>query len=375
MQDPGPPDIMEKGGTAQRENNRMSKRILKISILGACMAVSAARAELKSVLVYTKTVGFRHDKGILDGNFLIDSLGKAHGFTVIHTENPDTMKYAILKKFDVVVFNNTTRDVLPLATQQTDFIKYLNEGGGWVGFHGAMDHGGYWQWYADQGANFIGEQFDNANINVDTGAGAKKPEYAAIMATVPKTTFQWRDGWYFFSNSARHNSDVLLTLDENTPGATFVNKMGDHPIAWAKSFPKLDGFAQSGRYLYVAIGHGNSGINGTHCFKNEPFVNEFVYQSLRFTGHSDTPTGTNRSRILPTIRTGAVSASASQIDVAVGEDGPHSVQLLDMRGRKVDGSRGNGPSSYVFSGLNRQSIYVVKVSAAGHEVCKRVFVQ
>ncbi len=349
--------------------------LFRAAIITVCVAIGAARADLKTVLIYSMTAGFRHTQGIPDGNHLIDSLGKAHGFTVTVTENPDSMKYDIMKKFNVVVFNNTTGAVLPLATQQNDFIKYLTEGGGWVGFHGAMDHKGYWPWYTDLGVDFNGHTPGIADINIDTGAGAKKPEYAELLATIPKVTFQWREEWYTFKENPRRNSDILVTADEKTPGWNPSNPMGDHAVAWAKTLPKLPGFARGGRYFYTSLGHGGYGLNGTHCFKNEQYVNEFVYQALRFAAYPAGPVSVKASKVLPTFRTDAVSQSASQVDVAVGEDGPHAVQILDMRGRKVDGANGNGPSSYVFSRLNRQSIYVVKISAAGHDVSRRVFVQ
>src|SRR4051812_24807145 len=109
-------------------------------IFMASLGLHPTQAALKNVLIYSMTAGYRHDTGIPDGNALIDSLGKTKGFTVVKTEDPTQMTYTNMKKYDVIVFNNTTGPVLPSATEQNDFIKYLNEGGGWVGLHGAMDH-------------------------------------------------------------------------------------------------------------------------------------------------------------------------------------------------------------------------------------------
>src|SRR4051812_26758266 len=102
------------------------------AIFVAALGLHSADAALKNVLIYSMTAGYRHDAGIPDGNALIDSLGKVKGFTVVKTEDTALMTYANMKKYDLLVFNNTTGPVLPTLTQQSDFIKYLTEGGGWL---------------------------------------------------------------------------------------------------------------------------------------------------------------------------------------------------------------------------------------------------
>ena len=60
-----------------------------------------------------------------------------------------------LAKFDVVIWNNSTGRVLT-DEQRAAFKAYIENGGGYVGIHGAGDHSHHWDWYEDElvGARF-----------------------------------------------------------------------------------------------------------------------------------------------------------------------------------------------------------------------------
>lgn len=342
------------------------------------LTVSAAQAALKNVMMFfgTGAGAYQHTSGFTDGGLLLDTLGKAHGFTVFKTDKVADMTYENMKKYDVIVWNNNVGPALTDPVKQDAFIRYMNEGGGYVGIHGAMDHHQYWPWYTTMGVDFNGHMPGSAFVNVDTMA-TKKPEYADIVNIFPKTPFKWDEEWYSFKTNPRvSGADILLTVDESTAGWNIpaTQKMGDHAVAWTKRLPPLAGSTKQGHYFYMSIGHGGIGS----VFKKELYVNEFVYQSLRWAaGEKDNPgvTGLNQSRILGTGKTDAISSSASQLDIAVGEVGAHHVEVLDMQGRLQQSVRGNGPRSYVFANLHRQSIYLVKITAANRVVTKRVFVQ
>lgn len=106
--------------------------------------VSCSKRE-KSVLVYTKTLGFRH--GVIEaGTAAIEKLGKENGFTVTATENPRYFVEDSLQQYASVVFLNTTQDVLN-DVQQVDFERYIQAGGGFVGIHAATYTEYDWPWY------------------------------------------------------------------------------------------------------------------------------------------------------------------------------------------------------------------------------------
>ena len=78
-----------------------------IIILATFFIVSCNSRE-KSVLVYSKTLGFRH--GVIESaTTAIEKLGKENGFTVTATEDPRYFVEDSLQNYATVIFLNTTR--------------------------------------------------------------------------------------------------------------------------------------------------------------------------------------------------------------------------------------------------------------------------
>lgn len=94
---------------------------------------------------FSKTTGFRHSS-IEDGAAAIMKLGAENGFKVDTTENAEKFTENNLKQYSAVVFLNTTQDVLNYA-QQSDFERYIQAGGGFIGIHAAADTEYNWPWY------------------------------------------------------------------------------------------------------------------------------------------------------------------------------------------------------------------------------------
>ena len=76
------------------------KIFLCLSVLLLCNAFLWAQ---KTVLVYSKTTGFRHES-ILEGIACIQELGKEHHFKVITTENTADFNNDLLKEINLVLF-------------------------------------------------------------------------------------------------------------------------------------------------------------------------------------------------------------------------------------------------------------------------------
>lgn len=89
-------------------------------------------------------------------------------FETTITNNPDTLRYTTLKKFDLVVSNANTwpdNDTRLKQEREVDFEKYIHEGGGALFFHaGASSYYG-WEAYKKIGIGRWGTQtFHNAPI-------------------------------------------------------------------------------------------------------------------------------------------------------------------------------------------------------------------
>jgi cytochrome c len=200
-----------------------------------------ARSADFRVLVFTKTSGFRHDS-IPKGVALIRSLGTSHGFDVDSTGDASRFTRKTLAGYRVVVFLNTTGDVLN-RRQQAALEGYVRNGGGWVGVHSAADTEYGWPFYGTLlggGAWFVSHpEIQAATIDVER---ATHPSTSHLPAT-----FSFTDEWYNFRRSPRGSVRVLLSIDETSyePGS---GAMGDHPIAWFHLVNK-------GRGWYTNLGH------------------------------------------------------------------------------------------------------------------------
>lgn len=210
-----------------------------------------AQLRAPAILVFSKTNGFRHDEAIPASNAAFNAIADAHGWGAFFTENGAVFNRDDLRRFAATVWNNTSGDVLT-AEQKDAFRSYIENGGGFVGIHGAGGDPRYeWRWYVDTllGTQFkahpLAPQFQSATIRVEA-AGDPATQHLPM---------EWTriDEWYSFKKSPRTDgARVLATLDESTyrPRLFWIDiSMGaDHPIVWKRCVGK-------GRVFYSALGH------------------------------------------------------------------------------------------------------------------------
>ncbi len=115
------------------------------SIVFAALFCFSLNAQSNKVLVFHKTEGFYH-KSIPTGFQTIEKLGKSNGFQVRETNNSNVFYEPDLKDFELIIFLNTTGDVLN-EIQQGNFEDYINSGGSFFGIHSAADTEHDWNWY------------------------------------------------------------------------------------------------------------------------------------------------------------------------------------------------------------------------------------
>ncbi len=211
---------------------------LYAALLCVLVVMGCDGGEDRRVLVFSRTLGFRHDS-ISPGVTALMKLGQDNGFQVEATEDPTRFSESSLQGVDAVVFLNTTGDVLD-DTQQAAFERYVRAGGGFVGIHSAADTEYGWPWYARLvGAQFISHpQIQRATIAVTDRGHASTSHLPERWESV--------DEWYDFRANPRGRVHVLASLDESTYGGGFMG--ADHPISWFQAF-------EGGRSWYTAKGH------------------------------------------------------------------------------------------------------------------------
>lgn len=189
------------------------------------------------VLVFHKTEGFRHDS-IEAGIEALEEISDSAGYDVTITEDASVLTSTDLEVFDVIVFLNTTGDVLDDQQQQA-MEEFIQSGRGFVGVHSAADTEYDWEWYG----GLVGAYFDSH----------PEPQSAVVQITsahpvvgdLPDEVERF-DEWYDFRTQPGPEVTVLAFVDESTYEG---GGMGEsHPIAWAQEY---DG----GRAVYIGFGH------------------------------------------------------------------------------------------------------------------------
>ncbi|PCJ97100.1 MAG: Crp/Fnr family transcriptional regulator [Flavobacteriaceae bacterium] len=223
--------------------------IIKTSVtLGICMlfGLQAYSQQFKAFL-FTKTDGFHHES-INAGVDGIRKLADRHNFELIWNEDERRFNDKFLEDIDVVIFLNTTEDILN-DEQQAVFEKFIQSGKGFVGIHSASDTEYDWPWYNA----LVGKMFKIHPAQQTAMLDVQDYNFPGMEA-FPKR-FMWTDEWYEFKEEEyAKDLKVLLTIDETSykPYAKWGDKVGNgmgyHPIAWYHDY---DG----GRAFYTGLGH------------------------------------------------------------------------------------------------------------------------
>lgn len=217
---------------------RLSRLLLACCVGGLALGSCGGGEPPWRLLVFTKTAGFRHGS-IPAGRACVQELGQQYGFDVDLTEDAATFTDEGLAPYSVVVFLNTTGDVLG-PERQAAFERFVRGGAGFVGVHSASDTEYEWDWYG----RLVGAWFDRHPAVQKASIHVLAPEHPA-SAHLPDP---WTriDEWYDFQAAPPPTVDVLLRLDESTYEGGGMGKA--HPVAWCQEF---DG----GRSFYTALGH------------------------------------------------------------------------------------------------------------------------
>ncbi len=242
-------------------------------LLFTCLAIiltfnSCSKKQKMNVLVFSKAEGFRHES-IAAGKEALSKMSKEKDFEVTFTEDAEQFNEQELKKYNTVVFLNTTGDVLN-EVQQNTFERYIQAGGGYVGVHAATDTEYDWPWYGGlAGAYFLDHPSDPSNVQKGKFTVTQKDHWAT--KGMPDE-FEREDEFYSFKNISP-NINVVLTLDDKS----FIGGSNPdyHPMSW---YHEYDG----GRAFYTAMGHTDE----TYA---EPLFLNHLWAGIYYAMGGDTP--------------------------------------------------------------------------------------
>lgn len=208
------------------------------------------------VLIFSKTNGYRDEASMRASDAALVAIATLRGWPVFPTENGAVMSPALLSRFKLVIWNNTSGDVLS-AEQREAFKSWVERGGSYLGVHGAggdpVVSPGHtsladWKWYVDTlvGAEFV------VHSSIMPGDIHIEDPSSPITKGLPRIWHRAEE-WYAFEKSPRATPGVqiLATVDEQsyTPGRATMG--ADHPLVWRHCVGQ-------GHAVYSALGHAGS---------------------------------------------------------------------------------------------------------------------
>lgn len=224
-----------------------SRILLALCIIQVCIALPAAAQKQFKVLLFTKTNGFHHES-IHEGVDAIRALAAQHAFEVDWQEDPARFNDKYLEQFRVIIFLNTTGDILN-AEQQQAVEKFIRAGKGFVGIHSASDTEYDWEWYT----KLVGRMFVIHPVIQTAKLKIVNSNFPGLQGFTDGQL--WTDEWYEFGPEKITGLNYILSVDESSYNAKvqWGEKKGEgmgsfHPLAW---YHEYDG----GRAFYTALGH------------------------------------------------------------------------------------------------------------------------
>ena len=224
----------------------------------------AKAPRFKALIYYTQHAEEAHVQFAEQATTFFKKLNYGDGFVLDITTDFSKYPYEKLKEYNVIIMLNTSPNT---KAERDAFEQYMENGGGWVGFHAAAynDKNTHWPWFV----KFLGGGVFSCNnwppqpvlVEVDN-------EEHPVTKNLPASFVAPASEWYQWTPSPRQNKDVevLLSLSpKNYPlGIKDVVNFGDFPIVWSN---------KNYRMIYLNMGHGDEEfIDGT---QNLLLVNAF----------------------------------------------------------------------------------------------------
>ena len=208
----------------------------------------AKAPRFKALVYYSTQVEKAHVEFAEGGIEFFKKLNYGNGFILHFTTDMGEYPYEKLKEYNVVVMLNN----IPHSKEQREtFQKYMENGGGWVGFHAAAynDRNTNWPWFVDflGGGVFYCNNWPPQPVKLVADNNTH-----AVTKNLPASFIAPESEWYQWNPSPRDNKDVEVLLSispDNYPlGIKDVVSFGDFPIVWTN---------KKYRMIYLNMGHGD----------------------------------------------------------------------------------------------------------------------
>ncbi|MDB5198630.1 MAG: ThuA protein [Chitinophagaceae bacterium] len=233
--------------------------VLLLFLLCCAYKVSAQknRHNFNVIAFYTAKQDAAHISFVHEANKWFYTMAATHHFTYDSTNNWDNLNANFLSHYQVVIFLDTRPDV---AEQREAFKQYMENGGGWLGFHFAAfaltpsTYPQNWDWYHNQ---FVASGEYKGNTWRPTSAILRIENHKhPATKHLPATFSSAPNEWYSWKNDLRLNSNIkiLASIDSSSfplgtgPKLHEIWHSGYYPVVWTNTKYKM---------VYVNMGHND----------------------------------------------------------------------------------------------------------------------
>ena len=238
-------------------------------IFVCCCALGFARnptPEFNVIAFYTARNDQGHISFVHEANNWFPKMALKYNFEYDSTNNWNNLNSEFLSHYQVVIFLDTRPDSL---SQRLAFEKYMENGGGWMGFHFAAfaltpsDYPQNWDWYHNQ---FLGSGQYVSNTWRPVSAILKVEDRShPATRNLPETFKSSPNEWYRWQYDLRKNPSIkiLLSIDSSSyplgtgPKPFEIWHSGYYPVVWTNKNYKM---------IYFNMGHND--IDYEHKYDN-----------------------------------------------------------------------------------------------------------
>lgn len=249
-------------------------------------------ASFNVIAFYTGKNDPAHVSYVHEANRFFAEIAAQNNFHYDSTNDWSKLNPAFLAKYQVVLFLDTRPEK---PEQREAFRQYMENGGGWIGFHFAafaLTPSMYpqnWNWYHNE---FLGSGEYGSNTWKPTGAVLRvlDKHKHALTQHLPDTFRTAPNEWYRWQNDLRKNPDIdiLLAVDSTSfplgtgPKQHEIWRGGFYPVVWTNKKYKM---------VYVNMGHNDMDYEGktnatlSYTFAN-PMQRKMITDALLWMGRT-----------------------------------------------------------------------------------------
>lgn len=240
----------------------MKRFILYILLAIICFSIpntyaQSRQAKFKVIAFFTGKDDPAHISFVHEANKWFPKVAAQYHFTYDSTQNWNNLNPEFLAKYQVILFLDTRPED---PAQRKAFQTYMENGGGWMGFHFAAFAlspsavPANWDWYHNV---FLGSGQYGSNTWRPTSAVLRVEDTKhPVTKGLPQTFKASPNEWYRWENDLRKNPNIsiLCAIDSSSfplgtgPKQSEIWHSGYYPVVWSNRNYKM---------VYVNMGHND----------------------------------------------------------------------------------------------------------------------